>query len=139
MPTPAPLSIRRVRVAGQTGALVAASIMAGVSWVALYQLITTTPPLAFPRWLFFILFYIAATGTAMPFVWTLNRRFSGNRYAASGGVMLRQSMWVGLFAVIAAWLQMTRTLNPITAFFLALSMIVIEAFLRIRERMREEQ
>jgi hypothetical protein len=139
MATRIPASPRKLRAAGQTGVLIAASIMAGVSWVALYQLITTTAPLAFPRWLFFILFYIAATGTAMPFIWILNRRFSGNRYAATGGVMLRQSMWVGLFAVIAAWLQMTRTLNPISAFFLALSMIVIEVFLRLRERVRDEQ
>jgi hypothetical protein len=36
--------------------------------------------------------------------------------------------------VTSAWLQMTRTFNSATGFFLALSLIVIEAFLRLRER-----
>jgi hypothetical protein len=43
-------------------------------------------------------------------------------------------MWCGLFAVLAAWLQMIRALNGATAFFLALGVIAVEAFLRFRER-----
>jgi hypothetical protein len=132
----APVS-RRHRIADQNGVLIAAGIMAGVGWALLYQLVTTANPLAFPRWLFFILLYIAATGTALPFAWILNRRFTTG-YLVSGGVMLRESMWMGLFVVIATWLQMIRTLNLATGFFLALSMIVIEGFLRMRERPPEQ-
>jgi hypothetical protein len=133
--TPPPLIPRKQRAAGQNGVLVAAGVMAGIGYGLLYYVITDLKPLAFGRWIFFLLLYIAATGTAIPFVWVLNRRFVG-RYAVAGGVVLREGMWVGLWVVIAGWLQMTRTLNLPTGFFLALSMIVIEVFLRLRERER---
>ncbi len=110
--------------------------MAGVGYALLYQIITTTDPSAFPRWVFFILLYVAATGTALPLIWILNRRFS--QRLVSGGVLLRESMLIGLWVVTAAWLQMTRTLNLATGFFLALSLIVVEAFLRFRDRPTEE-
>ena len=103
----------------------------------LYRLVGGSPPLALQRWLFFILLYMAITGTALPFIWYLNTRFS-RRYPVSGGTLLRQGMWCGLFAVLAAWLQMSRALNSPTAFFLALSMIVIETFLRLRERAQSQ-
>lgn len=130
--TPRPSVRRRLR-ADRNGVLIAASIMAGGGWVLLYQLMMTAKPFAFPRWLFFITLYIAITGTALPLLWYLNQRFS-RAAPVTGGILLRQGMWCGLFAVTAAWLQMTRALTPASAFFLALSMIVIETFLRIRER-----
>lgn len=107
--------------------------MAGMGWVLLVRLVHTSPPLAFPRWLFFILLFLAVTGTVIPFVWYLNQRLS--RYTpATSGVLLRQSMWFGMFAVTAMWLQLTRSLTAPIAFFLALAMGVIEVFLRLRER-----
>ena len=130
--TPRPSARRRLR-ADRNGVLIAASIMAGGGWVLLYRLVVTAKPFAFPRWLFFILLYIAVTGTALPLLWYLNQRFS-HAVPVTGGILLRQGMWCGLFAVTATWLQMTRALTPATGFFLALSMIVIETFLRIRER-----
>ncbi len=134
--TPAKIAARRKLKADQNGALLAGAIMAGVGWVLLIRLIAGSPPLAFPRWLFFILIYIAITGSVLPLLWFLNRRFS-RRHPATGGIILRQSMWFGLFAVTAAWLQMTRALSGAIAFFLALSIIVIEAFLRVRERSQD--
>ena len=50
-----------------------------------------------------------------------------------GGVLVRQSIWIGLFVVMCAWLQMPRVLNLPVAFFLGLVFIVIEVFLRSRE------
>jgi hypothetical protein len=107
--------------------------MAGVGWVLLYRLIDGSKPLALQRWLFFILLYMAVTGTALPFIWYLNQRFS-RAHPMTGGVLLREGMWCGLFAVLAAWLQMIRALNGATVFFLALGVIAVEAFLRYRER-----
>ncbi|MEP7287942.1 MAG: hypothetical protein ABI947_19495 [Chloroflexota bacterium] len=119
--------------ADRSGVLIAAGIMAGVGWVLLYRLVTGPAPLAFPRWLFFILLYIAVTGTVLPLIWYLNQRFS--RYSpVTGGILLRQGMWCGLFAVTAAWLQTLRALSVASAFFLALGLVVIETFLRLRER-----
>lgn len=128
---PARIAARRRLHADQNGVLIAGGIMAGTGWILLWRLIVGSPPLAFPRWLFFILLYLAVTGTVLPLIWYINTRFSRN---AGGGVILRQSMWFGLFAVTAAWLQMTRALTGGVAFFLALAMVVIEAFLRLRER-----
>jgi hypothetical protein len=134
--TPAKIAARRKLKADQNGTLLAGAIMAGVGWVLLVRLVGGSPPLAFPRWLFFILIYMAITGTVLPLIWFLNRRFS-RRHPATGGIILRQSMWFGLFAVTATWMQMTRALSGAVAFFLALSMIVIETFLRLRERSQD--
>jgi hypothetical protein len=116
------------------GVLIAAALMMVVGWGGLWALVTTTIPTAFPRWLFFVLLYLAVTGTVLPFVRFLNVRFTREgSIPPSGGVILRQSIWVGLFVAACAWLQIPRVLNPVLAFFLALSLIVIEIFLRIRE------
>jgi hypothetical protein len=130
---PARVAARKRLKADQNGVLVAGAIMAGGGWVLLYRLVVGSPPLAFPRWLFFILLYMAVTGTVLPLVWYLNGRFS-RYHPPTGSVILRQGMWFGLLAVTLAWLQMTRALNGAIAFFLALSMLVIETFLRLRER-----
>ncbi len=116
------------------GVLAAAVVMMIIGWLGLYQLVTRTLPLAFPRWLFFILLFLAVTGTALPFVRFLNIRFTREPYPVAAGVILRQSIWVGLYVVTCAWLQIPRVLNFPVAFFLALSFIVIEVYLRLRER-----
>jgi hypothetical protein len=46
---------------------------------------------------------------------------------------VRQSIWIGLFAMLCSWLQMPRVLNLPIAFFLGLVFVVIEVFLRSRE------
>jgi hypothetical protein len=129
--TPRRSSARRRLRADQNGVLIAAGVMAGVGWVLLYQIVINAPPLALYRWLFFICLYLAVTGTVLPFVWLLNRRFGGT---VMGSTMLREGMWIGLYAVLISWFQMIRALNSAIAFFLALSFIVIEVFLRVRER-----
>lgn len=126
------LARRRIR-ADQNGVMLAGVLLAVGGWWALAWLVESVPPLAFPRWLFFILLYLAVTGSTLPFIGYLHRRFS--RYnPPSGGVILRQGMWFGLLAVTLAWLQMTRALTLASAGFLILAVSVIEAFLRLRER-----
>jgi len=122
----------------QSGIMAAAALMAVAGWGGLWLLVTTTLLTAFPRWLFFVFLYLAVTGTVLPFVRFLNARFSRDDALPSGGVVLRQSIWVGLFVVACAWLQIPRVLNPVIAFFLALSLIVIEVFLHVREQEQSE-
>jgi hypothetical protein len=117
-----------------TGIVMAAILMAVVGWGGLWLLITTTLPTAFPRWLFFVFLYLAVTGTVLPFVRFLNLRFAHADSLPSSGVILRQSVWVGLFVAACAWLQIPRVLNPVIAVFLAISLVVIEVFLRVREQ-----
>ena len=116
------------------GILTAATLMALTGWIGLWLLVTTALPTAFPRWLFFVFLYLAVTGTVLPFVRFLNVRFTRlDADLPSAGIILRQSIWIGLFVVACAWLQIPRVLNPVIAFFLALCLVVIEFFLHVRE------
>ena len=118
--------------------MLGAALIATTGWIGLWLLVTTTLPTAFPRWLFFVFLYLAVTGTVLPFVRFLNMRFTREDRWPSSGVILRQSFWVGLFVVACAWLQIPRVLNPVIAAFLALSLIVVEFFLRVRETDQSE-
>jgi hypothetical protein len=116
------------------GVLIAALFMMVGGWLGLFQLVTHTLPRVGPRWAFFMLLFMAITGTAIPFVRYLNVRFTPIHIELPpGGVVVRQSIWVGLFIVTCAWLQIPRVLTLPIAFFLALAFIVIEIFLRSRE------
>jgi hypothetical protein len=119
--------------------MTAAAVMATTGWVGLWLLVTIMLPTAFPRWLFFVFLYLAVTGTVLPFVRFLNARFTrSDSSSPSDGIVLRQSIWVGLFVVACAWLQIPRVLNPLIAFFLALSLIAVEVFLHVREQGQAE-
>src|SRR5262249_12998127 len=116
------------------GVLIAGVFFMIVGWLGLFQLVTTTLPRVGQRWVFFLLLQIAVTGTVLPFVRYLNVRFTPvTADLPPGGVLVRQAIWVGLFAVTCAWLQIPRILSLPIAFFLGLVFVVIEAFLRSRE------
>lgn len=116
-----------------TGMMLAAALLAATGWIGLWLLVTAALPTAFPRWLFFVCLYLAVTGTVLPFVRFLNMRFAREDDPPSSGVILRQSIFAGLFVVACAWLQIPRVLNPAIAFFLALSLVIVEFFLHMRE------
>ena len=120
------------------GVLVAGVLFMLIGWAGLYQLVTTTQPRVGQRWIFFLLLQLAVSGTVLPFMRYLNVRFTPvTAELPPGGVIVRQSIWVGLFVVVCAWLQIPRVLNLPIAFFIALVFIVIEVFLRIRELRNE--
>jgi undecaprenyl pyrophosphate phosphatase UppP len=113
--------------------LIAAGIMFLIGWLGLILLWTITLPTVGPRWLFFFLWTLAITGIALPFVWLLHRRFSLNQQARAS-VLLRQGMFIGLFAAICVWLQINHSLTLGLAVLLAIGLIAIEWFLRLIER-----
>jgi hypothetical protein len=105
-----------------------------VGWAGLLQLVLTTLPRVGQRWLFFLLLQIAVTGTVVPFVRYLNARFTPlTAELPPGGVVVRQSIWIGLYVSLCMWLQIPRVLNAPIAILSALLFIVIEAYLRSRE------
>lgn len=112
-----------------------AIILAVAGWGGLIWLIQYTLPTVGPRWLFFFLGVIALTGTALPIVAFLNRRFPTNPPATSV-VILREAILVGLYGPLLAWLQLGRVLNPALAVLLAAGLVAIELLLRMRERSR---
>jgi hypothetical protein len=110
------------------------AILLGLTgWVGLAAVIYFTLPLVPYRWLFFFLLVLALTGTALPFVAFLNRRFP-SKPAPTHGVIVRQALWVGIYFPTLAWLQIPRVLTPALALLLAVGLILIEGLLRMRER-----
>jgi hypothetical protein len=123
------------------GLLIASFVMMAVGWGGLYRLMTTTlPRIGGELWLFFILLLVAITGTAVPIVRYLNVRFTPlDVEVPPGGVIVRQSIWIGLFVVTCAWLQIPRALSLPLALFLILVLVVVEVFLRSRELAAERE
>ena len=103
-----------------------AVILIVVGWGGLIYLFQNSLPTVGPRWLFFFLAVLALTGTV---------RFPGPP-PATIGVILRQSLWAGIYFPTLAWLQIGRTLTPTLALLFALGLILIEILLRMRERSR---
>ncbi|MFN2223410.1 MAG: hypothetical protein PVH65_13995 [Chloroflexota bacterium] len=76
---------------------------------------------------------VAVTGLVMPLAFILNRRF-GRSGSQRFTVVLRQAMWVGLWAAFCAWLQMQRSLGLGVMFLSAVVLVVVELFLQVRAR-----
>lgn len=112
--------------------MVAAAILAATGWVGLLLLLNTTLPTVGPRWLFFFLWTLAVTGTSLPFVWLLHRRFDPS--PVSGRVLLRQSLLIGLLAGTCMWLQINRTLTLPLVLLLAIGLAGVESLVRSVER-----
>ena len=112
------------------GLFATAFLLLAIGWTGLYFLVATTLPTVGPRWLFFFLLIIAVTGTALPFVWLLHKRFG----PAPSAVLLRQALWVALFASLGVWLQINRALTLSLTLLLGIGFILVEWFLRLLER-----
>jgi hypothetical protein len=112
-------------------------LLAAVGWGGLTLLIRFVYPTLGPRWLFFFLLTLALCGTALPAIVYLHRRFPSEP-RADWDTILRQTIWVGAYGNLLAWLQLGRVLTLFLAFFLALGFILIESLLRLRERSRWE-
>lgn len=108
-----------------------------VGWGGLFALLNFSEPVLWPRWLFFFLVVVAFTGAALPVTSFLNYRFPGEP-PATVRVILRQALWVGVYAGTLAWLLAGRVLNLALALILALAFLAIEWFLRLREHARWE-
>lgn len=117
------------------GMLAAALVMGVLAWAGLAALIITQPPrIGGQLWLFFVLLCVAISCTILPFVRYLNVRLTPlTRDLPPSGVILRQSVWFGLFVMVCAWLQIPRVLSLPMATLLALAFIGVEIFLRVRE------
>lgn len=104
-----------------------------IGWAGLFLLIQFTRPTDWRSlWLFFFLGFLAITGTVLPAVAFLNRRFPTTP-PASTDVILRESIWFGVYFTILAWLQIGRVLNVMLIVLLVVGLVIIEAMLRLRE------
>jgi len=104
-----------------------------VGWGGIVALFYYSLPFVWSRWGFFVLGIMALTGTALPVVYFLNRRFPTEPPAESN-VIVRQSLWVGVYAATIAWLQLGRLVTLYVILGLAGGLIAMEYFIRIREK-----
>lgn len=104
-----------------------------IGWGGMVALIYYSLPLVWARWGFFVLGIMALTGTALPFVYFFHRRFPVEPPATSN-VIVRQSLWVGVYVSTLAWLQLGRLVTLYVILGLAGGLIAVEYFIRLREK-----
>jgi hypothetical protein len=116
--------------------MIAAALLAAIGWIGLLLLVNAALPTIGPRWLFFAFLATAATGTALPFVWLLHRRFDPRGAGAQPSVLLRQALLIGLYLSMCAWLQINRSLGLGLALAIAVGFAAIDALIRLIESSR---
>ena len=110
-----------------------ALVLIPIGWGGLYLLITQTRPEVWPRWGFFVLLLVAITGTLLPIVYFLHRRFP-DEPPADAHVIVRQALWFGVYGATLAWLQLGGLVTVYIILGLAIGLIAIEYVIRLRER-----
>ena len=105
-----------------------------IGWGGLAALLWYSLPNVWPRWSFFVLWTMALSSTALPGIYFLTTRFSTE--TVEPRVLVRQSLWVGVFGATLAWLQLAHLVTLYVIFGLAGGLIAIEYLLRLRERAR---
>jgi hypothetical protein len=110
-------------------------ILAIFGWAGIILLINASVPFLFPRWLFFFCLTIALTGTAVPLIWYLNRRFSPGQFPPTG-VLWREGMEVGGLITLLVWLQVGRILSAALGWIFFAVFLAVEILLRVYENSR---
>ncbi len=104
-----------------------------IGWGGLVAVLVYSSPNGGTRWALFFTMVLALTGSVMPVVAFLNRRFPSVPPPTTA-VIVRQALWFGIYLPSLAWLQLGRVLTPALAFLIAFGLVLIEWLLRMRER-----
>ena len=112
---------------------ISALILLLIGWGGLYHVLTQTLPFVWSRWGFFVLTLLALTGTVLPIVYFFHKRFP-DEVPSDANVIVRQSMWFGVYGATIAWLQLGRLVTVYVILGLAGGLIAIEYFIRMREK-----
>ena len=101
-------------------------------WGGLALLLNFTLPYLWPRWGMYALIVLASTGTFLPISYLFNSIFS-NLTIARAGVIVRESVAVGVYFALITWLEIGRVLNFQIAVWLGLGLAVVEYLMRLYE------
>jgi hypothetical protein len=111
----------------------AAVLVALLSWTGLWGVVQL-PITDLAQILFFVLLFVAIASTVMPPIAYFNARFGkAENQRTYRSRFVRQSIWLGTFAVIAAWLRTRRMLTVTLALILMAVFALTETFLITRE------
>jgi hypothetical protein len=104
-----------------------------IGWGGIAALFYFFLPFVWARWGFFVLGIMALTGTALPVIYFLHRRFP-TEPSTESNVIVRQALWVGVYGAMLAWLQLGRLVTLYVILGLAGGLIATEYFIRLREK-----
>ncbi|RLD08328.1 MAG: hypothetical protein DRI56_05600 [Chloroflexota bacterium] len=94
---------------------------------------TQTVPTLWPRWFFYFAIVVTVTGTILPFIAFLNWRFPTD-VPISHGVVVREALWLGIYAAALVWLNKGQVLNIGLTIVLGVGFLLAESLLRMRAR-----
>ena len=117
--------------------LPAAILMSFTGLFGLVYLLVYTLPTPGPRWLFFFFCVLGATGIFLPLMAFLNLRFP-TKPPALRAVVVREASLVGIYFATLSWLQLGRVLTVGLGLLIAAGLILVEVFIRLREKSRWE-
>lgn len=106
-----------------------------IGWTIAAAAIFLLTPTVWARWLLFFGGILGLTGLSLPAAWFLNLRFPSVP-PAGPSIVVRQAAWVGVFGALLTWLQQERLVSIWSAVGLAMGLIAIEYFIRMREKAR---
>jgi hypothetical protein len=130
-----PKSARAATPPFPAGLFLMAGVFAILGWVGVAAVVFLTLPFLGPRWLFFFSLFVALTGTALPFVWYFNRRFTAERFP-SEGVLVREAIEAASLGVFLVWLQAGRMFTPFLGWAFFGAFLAVELLLRVYENSR---
>jgi hypothetical protein len=117
------------------GLFLMAGLFAVLGWGGVAAVIFLTLPFLGPRWVFFFSLFVAFTGTALPAVWYLNRRFVAERFPAES-VLVREAIEAASLGVFLVWLQAGRMFTPFLGWIFFGAFLAVELLLRVYEHSR---
>lgn len=80
---------------------------------------------------------VALTGTSLPFVWFLNQRFSRSGLPRPLTI-IRQSVWVGVFAAVILWLRATSSFSVPLMLITIGALALVEVLMLLRQQGNSE-
>ncbi|MBI3152083.1 MAG: hypothetical protein HYZ21_08125 [Chloroflexi bacterium] len=104
-----------------------------IGWGGLFGTLYFSLPFVWSRWAFFVFVIMGLTGIALPVVFYFHKRFP-DESPVEANVIIRQSLWVGVYGATLAWLQLGRLVTLYVILGLAGGLIAAEYFIRIREK-----
>ncbi len=119
--------------------LIVSFVITILSFAGLYYLVNYVwpvpeNPFARPQLLFLIFMFLGLSSVFVPITAYLNQRFAkAGWFERDRTRLVRQGIWVGLFGVLLAYLQLIRALSWTIAIVLAGVFFLIEMFFLTRE------
>ena len=108
-------------------------LFALLAWGGLGYLIFAVPPTLLFRIAFLALLFVASSASGAPVILYLNWRFTALHQGRDHVRALRQSVWVGGFVVLCAWLQMEHSLTWAAALIFLGVFVLLELLCASRE------